>query len=77
MIHDTCRSVGISARYGLDCPGIEFRKCEIFSTKSDRPWGLPSLHYNGYLVFTRGKVSGMWCWPPTPSSGEVNGRVRL
>jgi hypothetical protein len=28
---------------------------EIFRTCPDRPWGPPSLLYNGYLVFPRGK----------------------
>jgi hypothetical protein len=28
---------------------------EIFRTCPDRPWGLPSPLYNGYLVFTGGK----------------------
>ena len=26
--------------------------CEIFHTRPERPWGPPSLLYNGYLVFT-------------------------
>jgi hypothetical protein len=29
---------------------------KIFCTCLDRPWGLPSLLYNGYRVFPRGKV---------------------
>ena len=44
----------------------------------DRPWGPPSLLYNGYWVFPRGKVAGVWCWPPTsPSSTLVKERVEL
>ena len=39
---------------------------EIFRTCPDRPWGLPSLLYNGYRVFLGGKAAGAWCWPPTP-----------
>ena len=31
--------------------GIEFRWGEIFRTSPDRPWGPPSLLYNGYRVF--------------------------
>ena len=27
-----------------------------FSARPDRPWGPPSLLYNGYRVFPRGKV---------------------
>jgi hypothetical protein len=38
---------------------------EIFFTRPDRPWGPPSLLYNGYRVFTGGKAAGAWCWPPT------------
>jgi hypothetical protein len=39
---------------------------EIFRTRPDRPWGQPSLLYNGYRVFPGGKTAGAWCWPPTP-----------
>ena len=48
-------SVGIAARYGLDGPRIESRWSEIFRTRPDRPWGLPSLLYNGYWVFPSDK----------------------
>ena len=48
-------SVGIAIGYGLDGPGIESRWGEIFRTFPDRPWGLPSLLYNGYRVFPGGK----------------------
>jgi hypothetical protein len=37
--------VGIA--YGLDGPGIESRWGEFFRTCPDRPWGPPSLLYNG------------------------------
>ena len=43
-------SVGIATRYGLDGPGVESRRGEIFRTHPDRPWGPPSLLYNGYRV---------------------------
>ena len=33
---------------------------EIFRTRPDRPWGLPSLLYNGYRVFFGGKAAGAW-----------------
>ena len=33
---------------------------EIFRTRPDRPWGPPSLLYNGYQVFPRGKAVGAW-----------------
>ena len=44
-------SVGIATGYGLDGPGIESRWGEIFHPCPDRPWGPPSLLYNGYRVF--------------------------
>jgi hypothetical protein len=44
-------SVGISTGYRLDGPGIEFRVGEIFRTCPNRPWGPPSLLYNGYRAF--------------------------
>ena len=45
-------SVSIATGYGLDGPGIESRwGGEIFRTCPDRPWGPPSLLYNGYRVF--------------------------
>jgi len=49
-------SVGIATDYGLDGPGIETRWGARFSARPDRPWGSPSLLYNGYRVFTGGKV---------------------
>ena len=49
-------SVGIATDYVLDGPGIESRWGEIFCTCPDRPWGPPSLLYDGYRVFPRGKV---------------------
>jgi hypothetical protein len=54
-------SVDIATRYELDGPGHE-----IVSTRPDRPWGLPSLLYNGYRVIPGGKSAGAWRWPPTP-----------
>jgi hypothetical protein len=52
----TGSSVAIATGYGLEGPGIEFRwGGEIFRTFSDRPWGPPSLLYNEYRVFPRGK----------------------
>jgi hypothetical protein len=47
--------VGIATRYGLEVPGIESRWGEIFHTYPDRLRGPPSLLYNGYRVFPRGK----------------------
>ena len=33
---------------------------EIFRTRPDRSWGLPSLLHNGYRVFPEGKATGAW-----------------
>jgi len=71
-------AVGIATRYGLHGPGIESRwGGEIFRTRSDQPWGPPSLLYNGYRVFPGGKAAGAWRWPPTLSSAQVKERVQL
>ena len=49
-------SVGIATGYGLDGPGISSRwGVTFFRTCPDLPWGPPSLLYNGYRVFPRGK----------------------
>jgi hypothetical protein len=53
-------SVGIATGYGLDGPGIESRWGEIFRARPDRPWGPPSLLYDGYRVFPGGKVARAW-----------------
>ena len=45
---------------------------EIFRTCPDRPWGPPSLLYNGYRVFTGGKERpGREADPSLPSSAVV------
>ena len=49
------RVIGIATRYGLDGLGIESRWGENFRTRTDQPWGPPSLLYNGYWVFPRGE----------------------
>jgi hypothetical protein len=52
--------------------------CEIFRARPDRPWGPPSLLYNGYLVSFPGvKQPGCDVNHPPPSSTEVKGRVEL
>jgi len=33
---------------------------EIFCTLPDKPWGKPSLLYNGYQGFPRDKAAGAW-----------------
>jgi hypothetical protein len=50
---------------------------EILRTCPDRPWGPPSLIYNGYRVFQGSKAAGAWHWPTSPSSAEVKERVEL
>jgi len=44
-------SVGIATHYGLDGPGSNACGDENLRTCSGRPWGPPSLLYNGYRVF--------------------------
>ena len=51
---------------------------EIFLVCPERPWGPPSLQYNGYGVFTGGKMRpGRDANPSPPSSPEVKNRVEL
>jgi hypothetical protein len=51
---------------------------EIFRTRPDRPWGLPSLLYNGYRVSFPGvKRPGREVDHPPSSSAEVKERVEL
>jgi hypothetical protein len=33
---------------------------EIFRIRANRPWGPPSLLYNGYRVFPGTKAAGAW-----------------
>jgi hypothetical protein len=54
-------SVGVATDYGLDVPGIKFQWGEIFRTSPDRPWGTPSVLYNGYRVLPGGKAAEAWC----------------
>jgi hypothetical protein len=71
---NTYSSVGIATRYGLDGPG----RGDIFRTCPDRPWGLPSLLYNGYRVSFRGvKRPGRGVDHPPSSSVRVKERVQL
>jgi len=52
--------------------------CEIFRTCPDRPWGPPSLLYNGYRVFPGGKERPVCdADPPPPSSAVGHERVEL
>jgi len=73
-------SVGTATHYDLDGPGIEFRGGggEIFRIRPDRPWGPPSLLYNGYRVSFPGvKRPGRGVDHPHPSRAEVKERVEL
>ena len=43
-------SVGITTRYELEGRGSNLGGGEIIRIRSNRPWDLPSLLYNGYRV---------------------------
>ena len=63
-------SVGVATDYGLDDAGSNPGGDEIFR-RPNRPWGSPSLLYNGYWIFPGGKVRpGRGADPHTPSSAE-------
>ena len=68
-----CCSLGIATGYGLDGPRDRIPVWgEIFRTCPDRPWGPPSLLYNGYRVFPGGKERpGRDADPSPPSSAAV------
>ena len=59
-------SVGIATRNALAVLGSNRGGGEIFLSRPERPWGTPSLLYNGYRVFTGVKAAGAWRWPLTP-----------
>ena len=64
-------SVGIATDYGLDGPDRILVRTR-YSARPDRPWGPPSLLYNGYWVFPGGKVrSGRAADHSPPSSAAV------
>jgi len=54
--------------------GSNPRRGEIFRTRTDLPWGPPSLLCNGYRVLPGGVKRRL---PSTPSSAEVKERVEL
>ena len=49
-------SAAVATCYGLDESRLGG---EIFRIRPDRPWGPPSLLYNGYRVFPGGKAAGV------------------
>ena len=66
------RVVGIASGSGLDYPEIEPGGDEIFRTCPERPWGPPSLLYNGHRVFPGSKERlGRDADPSTPSSAVI------
>jgi hypothetical protein len=71
-------SVGVATVYGLDGPVIEADGGQILRACPDRPWCPPSLLYDGYRVFTGGKVRPGRDADPSPhSSAEFKNRVEL
>ena len=54
------RAVGIATWYGLAVRESNPVGVNIFRIRPDRPWGPPSLLYNGYRIFPGGKAAGAW-----------------
>ena len=72
MFHGPGSSVGIATGYRLEVRGSNPGGGQIFRTCPDRPWGPPSLLYNGYRVFPGGKErQGRDADPSPPSSAVV------
>jgi hypothetical protein len=64
-------SVGIGTGNGLDGLGSNPGRGEIFRTCPDRPWGPPSLLYNGFRVFPGGRMRPGRDAHPSPLSSAV------
>ena len=63
-------SVGIAIDYGLEGPRSNPGGDEIFRNCPDRPWGTPSLLYNAFRVFLRGRGGlGVRLTPPSNVEG--------
>jgi len=58
-------TVDTATRYGLTVREWNPGRGKIFRIRPDRPWGPPSLLYNGYWAFPESKAAGAWRWPPT------------
>jgi len=74
LSHRNCgsgSSVGIATDYGLDSPGSDPGGGEVFRNRPDRPWGPPSLLYNGYRVFPGGKERLGHDADPSPLSSSM------
>jgi len=63
--------VGITTGMGWAVRGLNPGGGEIFRACPDRPWGPPSLLYNGYRVFPGGKERPGRDADPTPLSSTV------
>ena len=72
-------SFGIATGYGWTVRGSNpGGGGEIYRTCPDRPWGPPSLLYNGYRVFPEVKERpGRDAYPSPPSSDVGHERVEL
>ena len=71
-------SVGIATRHMLEVRRSNSGGGKVFCTRPDRPWGPPSLQYNGYRVyFLRVKRLGRGVDRPPSSSAEVKERLEL
>jgi len=65
-------SVGVATELRVRRSGDRIPVRTRFSAPPDRPWGPPSLLYNGYRVFPGGKVrSGRAADHSSPSSEVV------
>jgi len=70
--------VSVVTRYGLDNPGIDSGRGNVFYTRPDR-WSPHSHLYNGYPVFFGGGVRGrgVALIIHLPSSAEFHERLEL
>jgi hypothetical protein len=59
---------GIGTRYGLMIRGLNLSGGEVFCTRSDRPWCLPSILNNKYQVFPGDRAAGRGVNHPHPPS---------